>query len=117
MPGTSIIRNSDTITVLRGTLVTDEYNRTYRDFTSPTTVGTPRASVQHYLALEEDIDRQTETEGARLFTDDPSARGMIQAWDRVVYDGRTWEVVSPPQEYKLFGRYHHTEMFVRLITG
>lgn len=117
MPGTSIIRNSDIITVLRGTLVTDAYNTTRRDFTSPTTVATGRASIQHYMGLEEDIDRQTETEGARLFTDQAAMRGVIQSEDRVVYDGRTWEVTSPPQEYRLFGQYHHTEMFVRLITG
>ena len=115
--GTSIIRNSDIITVIRGPYYTDDYGRTLRNWDSYTTVISGRASIQHYLALEEDIDRQTETEGARLFTDTPDMRGMIQSEDRVIYDGRTWEVTSPPQEYRLFGRYHHTEMFLRLITG
>lgn len=116
--GTSIIRNSDLITVIRAAYATDAYNRTLRDWDlPPTTVVVGRASIQHYLALEEDIDRQTETEGARLFTDTPDMRGKIQAEDRVIYDGRTWEVTSPPQEYRLFGRYHHTELFLRLITG
>lgn len=117
MPGTSVIRNSDIITVLRGVEYVDEYNRTLKSWDSPTMVIQGRASIQHYLGLEEDIDRQTETEGARLFTDTPDMRGMIQAEDRVIYEGRTWEVYSPPQEYRLFGRYHHTEMFVRLVTG
>lgn len=115
--GTSIIRNSDVIEVRRATTITDTYNREIKDWTSYTVVGSGRASIQHYLALEEDIDRQTETEGARLFTDTPDMRGMIQAEDRVSYDGRVWEVYSPPQEYRLFSRYHHTEMFVRLVTG
>lgn len=115
--GTSVIRNSDVIEVHRAPVVTDEYNREIRDWSSSTIVKTGRASIQHYLALEEDIDRQTETEGARLFTDTPDMRGAILAEDRVKYDGRFWEVVSPAQEYRLFSRYHHSEMFVRLVNG
>jgi hypothetical protein len=117
MPGTSIIRNSDVITVLRGVDYVDDYNRTLKSWDSPITVATGRASIQHFQALEEEIDRQTETEGARLFTDTLDMRGKILAEDRVIYDGRTWEVVSPPQEYRLFGRYHHTEIFVRIVVG
>ena len=115
--GTSIIRNSDIISVYRAPVVIDEYNREVRDWSSATVVATGRASIQHYMALEEDIDRQTETEGARLFTDDPSMKGVIDAVDRVLYDGRYWEVTSPAQEYRLFSRYHHSEMFVRLVEG
>lgn len=115
--GTSIIRNSDAVTVLRGTLTTDGYNREYRSWASPVTVKVGRASIQHYLALEEEVDRMTETEAARLFTDTADMKGVIQPEDRVVYQGRTWEVTSPPEEFRLFGRYHHTEMFVRLIVG
>lgn len=114
---TSIIGNSDIVTVKRAPLVTDTYGRTIRDWTTSTTVATGRASIQHYLALEEDIDRQTTTEAARLFTDTSDMRGVIQAEDRVVYAGRTWEVTSPPEEFRLFSRYHHTEMFVRFVDG
>lgn len=117
MPGTSIIRNSDIIEVYRATATLDTYNREYFDWTSPTLVISGRASIQHYQAVEEEVDRQTETEGARLFTDTPDMRGQILSTDRVKYDGRFWEVISPPQEYRLFGRYHHTEMFVRLVVG
>ncbi|MET0463747.1 MAG: hypothetical protein ABW007_11360 [Chitinophagaceae bacterium] len=115
--GTSIIRNSDVVTVYRAPVVIDEYNREVRDWSNAVAVKTGRASIQHYMALEEDIDRQTETEGARLFTDTPDMKGQIEAVDRVLYDGRYWEVTSPPQEYRLFSRYHHTEMFVRLVEG
>lgn len=117
MPGTSIIRNSDVIEVRRAPTVEDEYNREIKDWSSFTVVATGRASVQHYQGLEEDIDRQTETEGARLFTDTADMRGKILAEDRIVYDGRVWEVKSPPQEYRLFGRYHHTEIFVQIVVG
>lgn len=114
---TSIIGNSDLITVIRGTITTDSWNREVVDWTSPTTVVVGRGSIQHYLALEEDVDRQTETEAARLFHDTSDMRGKIKALDRIIYDGRTWEVTSPPEEFRFFGRYHHTEMFLRLIVG
>lgn len=114
---TSIIGNSDIISVLRAPVITDTYNREVRDWDNATVVKTGRASIQHYLALEEDIDRQTETEAGRLFTDTSDMKGAIIAEDRVIYDGRTWEVTSPPEEFRLFSRYHHTEMFVRLVHG
>jgi hypothetical protein len=115
--GTSIIRNSDIIQVLRAPIVVDAYNRSSRNWDAGAVVKTGRASIQHYLALEEDVDRQTETEAGRLFTDSLDMQGAIEAEDRVIYAGRTWEVTSPPEEFRLFGRYHHTEMFVRIIEG
>lgn len=115
--GTSIVRNSDNIQVLRAVLVVDEYGRETRDWDNATVVKTGHASIQHYLALEEAVDRQTETEAARLFTDTADMRGAVTAEDHVIYAGRTWEVTSPPEEFRLFGRYHHTEMFVRIVDG
>ena len=115
--GTSIIANSDFIQVLRAPVVVDAYNREVRDWDNATVIKTGRASIQHYLALEEDVDRQTETEAGRLFTDTPDMRGQIQAYDRVIYDGRTWEISSPPEEFRFFSRYHHTEMFLKLVNG
>lgn len=114
---TSIIGNSDIITVKRAPTIVDEYGRSVKDWANAVTVTTGRASIQHYLALEEDIDRQTETEAGRLFTDTSDMRGVIQAEDRVIYASRTWEITSPPEEFRLFGNYHHTEMFVRLVQG
>lgn len=115
--GTSIIRNSDLVTVLRAPIIKDEYNRELADWNNPVTVIVGHASIQHYLALEEEVDRMTETEAARLFTDSYDMQSAIQPRDRVVYDGRTWEVTSPPEEFRFFGKYHHTEMFVRYIEG
>lgn len=114
---TSIIRNSDIVQVLRATFSTDEYGSLVPNWASPTVVATGRGSVQHYLSLEEDIDRQTETEGARLFTEDTVFVGTLQAEDRLLYNGRTWEITSPPQEWRMFGRYHHTEIFLKLVQG
>lgn len=113
----SIIRNGDLVEVLRAPTVTDEYNREVQDWANATVYKTGRGSIQHYLSLEEDVDRQTETEGARLFTDSSEMEGAVQPMDRIRYDGRIWEVTSPPQEWRFFGRYHHSEIFVRLVNG
>jgi hypothetical protein len=115
--GTSIILNSDIIQVSRAQTITDQYNRVVKDWTNATVVASGRASIQHYLALEEDIDRETTTEGARFITDDPALKDQILPEDRVIYAGETWEVTSPAQDWRLFGRYHHTEMFVRRVVG
>lgn len=113
----SIIRNGDLIEVLRAETVTDVYNREVKDWENATVYKTGRGSIQHYLSLEEDVDRQTETEGARLFTDSSDMEGAVQPEDRIRYAGRIWEVTSPPQEWRFFGRYHHSEIFVRLVNG
>lgn len=113
----SIIRGGDLVEVLRAPTVVDEYNREVKDWDNAVVFATGRGSIQHYLSLEEDIDRQTETEGARLFHDGSDLQGKVAPEDRIRYDGRVWEVTSPPQEWRFFGRYHHTEVFLRLVNG
>jgi hypothetical protein len=113
----SIIRGGDLVEVLRAPVVSDEYNREVRDWANATVFATGRGSIQHYLSIEEDTDRQTETEGARLFTDGTDLQGKVGPEDRIRYAGRVWEVSSPPQEWRFFGRYHHTEVFLRLVNG
>lgn len=117
MSASTIIGNGDLIEVLRAPVISDEYNREVRDWSNAYVSATGRGSIQHYLSLEEDVDRQTETEGARLFTDSSVMEDAVQPEDRIRYDGRIWEVTSPPQNWRFFGRYHHTEIFVRLVNG
>lgn len=117
MSASTIIGNGDLVEVLRAPVVEDDYNREVRDWNNYSVVKTGRGSIQHYLSLEEDVDRQTETEGARLFTDSPDMMNAVMPEDRIRYDGRIWEVSSPPQNWRFFGKYHHTEIFVRLVSG
>lgn len=116
MPAT-IIRNSDIINVLAPDLVEDEYNSIVEDWSTPTIVATGRASIQNYLATEDDVDRQTETEGFRLITDDPALFNYIDARYRIDYNGVILEVTSPEQKWRLFARPHHVEVFLRRVDG
>ena len=113
----SIIRNSDIIEVLEPDMVPDEYGSIVEDWSSPTVIATGRASIQNYLASEEDIDRQTEIEGMRLISDDPALFGVIQATHRIRYDGTVYEVTSPEQLWRLFSKDHHIELFLRIVNG
>lgn len=114
---TSIVRNSDVISVLRGEKKKDKYNAEFVDWTTPQTVVTGRGSVQNFLGTEDDTDRQTTTEGNRLISDDPALFYVILPTDRVVYDGMTFEVDSAVQLWRLFGRPHHIEVNLKRVIG
>lgn len=113
----SIIRNSDIIDVLAPSMVEDEYHSLVEDWTTPVIVASGRASIQNYLATEDDVDRQTTTEGFRLISDDPALFGVIQATHRIDYNGEILEVTSPEQMWRLFSREHHIELFLRRVDG
>jgi hypothetical protein len=114
---TSIIRNSDFVSVLRGLKKRDEYNAEVIDWSNPEVVVTGKASVQNFLGTEDDTDRQTTTEGARLISDDPAILYVIEPTDRILYDGFTYEIDSHPQVWRLFGRPHHLEVNLRRVVG
>jgi hypothetical protein len=113
---TSIIGNSDIVDVIRGNVVRDEYNADFIDWSNPQIVATGRASVQHFLTTEDDSDRQTTTEGLRLISDDPTLFDFLPT-DRVVYAGKTYEVDAEIQQWRLFGRIHHIEVYLRRVVG
>lgn len=115
--GTSIIRNSDLVTLLRAEKKKDDYKSEYLDWSTPEEVVTARASIQHFLGTEDDTDRQTTTEGLRLVSDDPAFFGVIEPTDRIRYTGNIYEVDSPIQEWRLFGRVHHVEMYLKRVVG
>lgn len=115
--GTSIIRNSDFVSVLRGLQKRDEYNADYIDWTAPETVVTAKASVQHFLTTEDDTDRQTTTEGLRLVSDDPALFEVMLPTDRILYAGKVYEVDAEIQQWRLFNRIHHIEVYLKRVVG
>lgn len=114
--GTSIIGNSDIVDVIRAVKRKDEYNSEYLDWSTPLTVATGRASIQHFLTTEDDTDRQTTTEGLRMISDDPVLFNF-EPTDRVVYNGDTYEVDAEIQKWRLFGRVHHIEVYLKRVVG
>lgn len=114
---TSIIRNSDIVQVIRGAKIVDEYNSDFVDWSNPQIVASGRASVQHFLTTEDDSGRQTTTEGLRLISDDPALFGVIEPTDRIAYAGRIYEADAQPQDWRLFSRNHHIEIYLRRVVG
>lgn len=114
---TSIIRNSDIVSVLRGQKTRDEYNADVWDWSSPEVVVTGKASVQHFLTTEDDTDRQTTTEGLRLISDDPAVFETMLPTDRIEYAGRVYEVDAEIQQWRLFGAIHHIEVYLKRVVG
>lgn len=114
---TTIVRNGDLVQILEAAVTTDRYNSEVLDWDNASIVATGRASVQHYLTSEDDEDRQTETEGLRLISDDPALYRVIQPTHRIIYDGETFDVSAPDQNWRLFNKAHHVEVYLKRVVG
>lgn len=112
----SIVANSDTIQIIRGTVTTDQYGSERIDWSSVTVHASGKATIQHFTSTEEDMDRQTTIEGLRLVSDDKRLFDFLPT-DRVVYAGKTYEVDGEIQLWRLFGKPHHVEVYLRRVVG
>lgn len=117
MARTTIVARGDVIQVLAAPDVTDAYNSVVQDWSSSYVVAEGRASVQNYLANEDDVDRQTTIQGWRLISDDPALFNIILPTHRIAYNGQIFTVDSPAIMYRIFNRNHHTEVFLRRVDG
>lgn len=115
--GTSIVGNSDVVYIIRGQIKKDEYNAEYVDWANAETVAEGKASIQHFLTTEDDTDRQTTTEGLRLVSDDPALFDVMLPTDRIRYVGTDYEVDAEIQQWRLFGRIHHIEVYLKRVVG
>lgn len=115
--GATIVRNSDLVEVIRPAKILDEYNSDVVDWSNSSVVAEGRASIQDFLATEDDTDRQTVTEGLRLISDDPALFDVITPDDRIRYIGTDYEVDAPIQKWRLFGRIHHIEVYLKRVVG
>jgi hypothetical protein len=112
---TSIIGNSDIVQIIRATETMDEYNLPVKVWNI--TVASGRASIQDFLTTEDDSDRQTTTEGLRLISDDPALFNRMLPTDRIRYAGIDYEVDAPIQNWRLFGKLHHVEVYLKKVVG
>lgn len=113
---TTIVANSDVVQIIQGHEEVDEYNSTFTSWDTPTVVASGRATIQHFMSSEEDVDRQTTIEGLRLISDDPALFNFM-AEHRVIYAGRTYEVDGEIQQWRFFSRVHHIEVYLRRVIG
>lgn len=114
---TTIISRGDIVQVLEADEVRDDYNSVVQDWNNATVVAQGRASVQNYLASEDNVDRQTAVQGWRLISSDPALFNVILPTHRIIYNGVTYEVDSSAAMYRLFSTDHHVEVFLRRVDG
>jgi hypothetical protein len=117
MSQTTIVAQGDTIQVYEAPDALDAYNSTVQDWSASYVVATGRASVQNYLANEDDVDRETTIQGWRLISDDPALFNKILPTHRILYNGTMFKVDAPAVLYRLFNRNHHIEVFLRRVDG
>lgn len=117
MSQTTIVAQGDIVQVMEAPDVVDDYSSVVQDWDNAYVVATGRASVQNYLANEDNIDRQTTIQGWRLISDDPALFDVILPTHRILYNGTVYEVDSPAVMYRLFNRNHHVEVFLRRVDG
>lgn len=86
------------------------------DFDNAVTLHTGRCSIQPFLGIEDEVDRDTRVSQCRLISDDP---GFYQATalHYVEYDGFMWKIDGKPFIWRYYGRVHHIELNMRLVEG
>ncbi len=104
---------TSTATVQRAGTSTDEYNNQVSDWTSPTETEWP-ARLEQLAGREVTLDQQTEVADWICYLP-PEAD--VQGGDRLQVDGRTFEVVGPPNRATTPRRASHLEVSLRHITG
>lgn len=95
----------DKVTRLRAPLVDGPYGNQTRDWANATAV-TYAAEVQPVSSTEEVVNQQRTETRWRLFLG-PSAD--LEATDRILWDGDTYEVDGEVERHKRRGALHHLE--------
>lgn len=101
------------VTRLRAQLVTDSHGSEIKDWTNPDTI-TGKGWLAQRFHTEEGALREAEISTWHL-TVYPNFD--VQAHDRIVIDGQTFEVDGPPRPAWTPRGHHHTEVTLRIVEG
>lgn len=106
---------TDTASLLAVPLERSQY-KYVPDLDNATVLYTGLCSIQPFLGIEDEIDRDTTTSQCRLISDDS---GFYQATAQhyVQFDGKIWKIDGKPFIWRLGGRVHHVELNMRLVEG
>jgi hypothetical protein len=86
------------------------------DFDDAVLIHEGHCSVQPFLAIEDEIDRDTTISQCRLISDD-SGFYQATAQNYIMFDDVFWKIDGRPFIWRLFGRVHHIELNMRLVEG
>ena len=105
----------DVASLIEIPLTRDKYSKA-PDFDNPETLHTGRCSVQPFLGIEDEVDRDTTISQMRLISDDP---GFFQATAQhyIEYADLLWKIDGKPFLWTVSGRRHHVEITMRLVEG
>lgn len=105
----------DTASLVSVPAVRDKYHTTL-DFDHATTLYTGLCSVQPFLSIEDEVDRDTRTSQMRLISTDT---GFYQATAQhyISWNSALWKIDGKPFIWRINGRTHHVEITMRLVEG
>lgn len=101
------------VTILRPATSTDRYGNVIPDWTGATSTAVD-AWISQRASTEAEAGRDTVATTLGMFVD---ADVDIEAGDRVVVDGETWEVDGRPLRARTPRGVHHLEVGLRTVTG
>lgn len=104
----------DLIEILECTETTDGYGSTIPGEWS--VVASGYGSVQPYVSIENNEDRQTLNRYSRLISDDPRLF-EISYKNRVRFQGELWECDGHPFMWHRNGKIHHVEQNIQRVEG
>ena len=105
----------DTASLVSVPTVRDKYHTTL-DFDHTSTLYTGSCSVQPFLSIEDEVDRDTRTSQMRLISAD-SGFFQATAMHYISYDSKLWKIDGKPFKWTIGGRVHHVEITMRLVEG
>jgi hypothetical protein len=102
-----------TLTVITPTIATDRYsNETLSYDVPPATSRTIGGFMQPNVSTENTVDRSAVTYAYVVYTND-----SLDARDRVIWEGHTFEVDGPPRRWDTPAGAHHYETYLRVTEG
>jgi hypothetical protein len=106
---------TDTASLLQVPLVRNQYDYA-PDLDHAVTLYTGLCSIQPFLGIEDEIDRDTTTSQCRLISDES---GFYQATAQhyISLNGQIWKIDGKPFIWRYGGRVHHVELNMRLVEG
>lgn len=96
-------------------MVRDKYHNV-PDMDNAVTLYSGKGSVQPFMGIEDEVDRDTTISQMRLISKEP---GFFQATAQhyVRFDGELWKIDGRPFLWRVNGHPHHVEITMRLVVG
>ena len=106
---------TDTATLFSAPLIRSQY-KNVPDMENTTVLHTGKCSVQPFLAIEDEVDRDTTISQCRLISDDP---GFYQATAQhyIEFQDQIWKIDGKPFIWRYNGTVHHVELNMRMAEG